>query len=100
VKQEEYMFDWSTKIHIPSEIHYETWINMSTTTLDPFAPNARNKYRNVLLVTEEKKMRTVKFKINDDTPKKRTPTSVVRIAPVTPPTASKEEIKEEEDELI
>jgi hypothetical protein len=34
VKQEEYMFDWSTKIHIPSEIHFETWIDLSTATLD------------------------------------------------------------------
>jgi hypothetical protein len=100
VKQEEYMFNWSTKIHIPSEIHYETWINMSAATLDPFAPNARNKYRNVLLVMEGKKMKTFEFKIDDDTPKKRTPTSVVSITPVTPPTASKEKMKEEEDKLI
>jgi hypothetical protein len=57
VKQEEYMFDWSTKIHIPSEIHYETWIDLSTATLDLYAPNVRNNYRNLHLVKEEKRRR-------------------------------------------
>jgi hypothetical protein len=81
VKQEEYMCDWSTKIHIPSEIHYETWIDLLTATLDPYAPNARKEYRNLYLVKEEKKMRTLEFKINDDSPKKIAPTSVLSIAP-------------------
>jgi hypothetical protein len=64
-------------------------------------PNARNKHRNdVHLVTGEKKMRTLKFKIDDYTPKKKTSTSVVvSIAPVTPPRAVKREEKEEEDKV-
>jgi hypothetical protein len=33
------------------------------------------------LVKEEKKMRTLKFKIDDNSPKKIAPTSVVSIAP-------------------
>ena len=94
------MFDWSTKIHIPSEIHFETWIYLSTATLDPYAPNARNKYRNLYLVKEEKKMRTQEFKIDIDSPQKIEPTSVVSIAPVTPPTATKKEEKKEEEKLI
>jgi hypothetical protein len=89
VKQEEYMFDWSTKIHIPCESHYETWIGLLTAILDPYTPNASNKYRNLHLVKEEKGLRTLELKI-DDSPKKIQPTSVVSIAPVTPPTVTKE----------
>jgi hypothetical protein len=96
VKQEEYTFDWSTKIHIPCEFHYETWINLSTAILDLYALNARNKYRNLHLVKEEKEIRTLEFKINDNSPQKIEPTSVVSIAPVTPPTVTKEEKKEED----
>ncbi len=89
------MFDWSTKIHIPSEIHFETWIDLSTATLDPYAPNTRNKYRNLHRAKEEKKMRTLEFKIDDDSPQK-----IAHIDPVTPSTATQTEEQKEEEELI
>jgi ribosomal protein L16 Arg81 hydroxylase len=56
VKQEENMFNWATKMHIPGEMNYLTWINLSTATLDPSAPNARNKHKQPHLVRVEKKM--------------------------------------------
>jgi hypothetical protein len=52
------------------------------------------------LVKEEKKMRTLEFKIDDDSPQKIAPTPVVSITPVTPQTATKKKEKKEEEELI
>jgi hypothetical protein len=88
------MFDWLTKIHIPCKIHYETWIDLSTATLDPFAPNARHKHKNLHLVMEEKKMRTLIFKKDDDTPKRIAPTSIVSIAPLLNSSNSNKERRE------
>ena len=100
VTQDETMLDWSTKIHVPFENHYETWINLETATFDPFAPNARNKDRNLYVRTEEKKMRFKKFRKKDDSTSrtKVSRTYTVSIPPVTPPTATKKEKKEEKEE--
>jgi hypothetical protein len=59
VMQEESIFNWATKIHIPCNIQYKTLIHLSAAMLDLSAPNARNKYRNLHVVTKEKKMRTL-----------------------------------------
>jgi hypothetical protein len=74
-------------------------INLSTATLDPFAPNTRNKHKHPHLVSIEKRKRALKFKTRNDTPKNLTPSSSVSNATVTLPTTSKQE-EEEEDELI
>jgi hypothetical protein len=64
------MFDWATSIHIPGEMNFMAWINLSTAMLDPFVPNGRNK--------------------DDDTSKKLAPSSVSN-ATITPPVTSKKE---------
>jgi hypothetical protein len=48
------MFDWATKIHIPEEMNFRTWTNLSTAMLDPFVPNKRNKHKHPHLVSVEK----------------------------------------------
>jgi hypothetical protein len=89
-----------TKIHIPGEImNFLKQIDLCTASLDPFAPNARNKHKHPHLVSIEKRKRALEFKTHNDTPKDLTPSSSVNNATVTPPTTSKQE-EEEEDELI
>jgi hypothetical protein len=100
VKQEEFMFDWSTGIHVPGETHFLTFINLSTATIDPFAPNARNKEKQPHLVSTTEKMGKPKFENNNDTPNKLTKSAYSsRIATVTPQSTLRREEAEEYDLL-